>query len=148
MQVTIIDVIVIINKDEPINIAQFLKNSCGKIRIIWSVLGLNNQLSFPGKKIVWKTSNALSKSIDAKIPTTTGIKIAIIDEKNIGWNLLYFLISIILNLCKHKIIVERIRDETRHQKLRSNKILQSSKCDLPLSEYFKTPVLNSVLKTK
>ena len=48
--------------------AQLRKNSSGRIRITGSVIGSNSQLSFPGKKMVWNTVNARSKSRAAKPP--------------------------------------------------------------------------------
>ena len=37
-----------------INIQKFIHNCVGRILMIWSLLGLNNQLSFPGKHTLWK----------------------------------------------------------------------------------------------
>ena len=60
----------IITIELAISIAQLIKNSCGRILRIWSYLGSNSQLSFPGKKTWWKVVNAASKSMETNIIST------------------------------------------------------------------------------
>ena len=69
-----------ISMPQPIRIAQFIKNSWGRMRIIWSSYHENIQFSFPGKKIWWNIVNALSKLIDANAPIIMGSAITPIPE--------------------------------------------------------------------
>ena len=49
--------------------AQLRKNASGRIRITGSVAGSKSQLSLPGKKMLWNTVKARSKSRAARTPT-------------------------------------------------------------------------------
>ena len=62
----------------PINSAQRAKNCSGRIFMMASVLGLNIQLSLPGKNILWKMVNALLKSVAIKTASTEKIMPGII----------------------------------------------------------------------
>ena len=48
--------------------AQLRKNASGRIRITGSVAGSKSQLSLPGKKMLWNTVKARSKSRAARTP--------------------------------------------------------------------------------
>ena len=114
----------------PIKIAQLIKNSCGRIFIISSAC-VNCQLSFPGKKIWWNTTNAFSKSIaiiSASTPATIKIDIAEIKltpiPKGRQNSIFFFLASIKSVISMAELIKSTIR-------LRLKSDLQSAKCALP-----------------
>ena len=117
-----------------IKIAQFIKNCSGSAIMISVSLASNCQLVLFGKKIKWKTTNTLVKSITAKI-TIIIIKASIEKAETKAGCIENGRQRVIHpRFFKIKVKIKIALEVINTIRLRLNSTLQSAKCDAPSCE--------------